>query len=122
MKKLDQFVNLYSVSKTLRFKAIPVGKTQENIAVKRLLEEDEERAEKYKKAKKIIDKYHIAFIEESLSKVKLVGLDEYYPLFNKKEKDDSDKQQLKELEGNLRKQVVDAFRSDKAYDLLFDKK
>ncbi len=47
MKKIDNFVNVYSVSKTLRFKAVPIGKTEENIRIKRLIEEDEERAENY---------------------------------------------------------------------------
>ena len=43
MKKIDKFIGINSVSKTLRFRAIPVGKTLENIEKKRILFEDEER-------------------------------------------------------------------------------
>lgn len=53
MKKIEQLTSCYDVSKTLRFKAIPVGKTQENIDVKNLIEEDEQRAESYKIVKKM---------------------------------------------------------------------
>lgn len=121
MKKIDNFVNLYSVSKTLRFKAIPVGKTQDNIESKRLLEEDEDRANKYKKAKKIIDRYHIVFIDRVLQDIKLTGLDEYIDIFVKKEKTDVDKKNKKEHEARLRKQIADAFKKDSEYKKLFDK-
>ena len=121
MKKIDNFVNLYSVSKTLRFKAIPVGKTQENIEIKRLIEEDEERAEQYKRAKKIMDRYHRDFIDRVLSAVSLNGLDVYVELFNKKDKNDSDNKKLEEVEASLRKQISNTLKGDKDFKKMFDK-
>lgn len=40
MKNTFRFTNLYPVSKTLRFKLIPIGKTLENIKESGILEED----------------------------------------------------------------------------------
>ena len=62
---LDQFVGLYPLSKTLRFELKPVGKTLDNIISSGLLEEDEHRADSYKKVKKLIDEYHKSFIDIS---------------------------------------------------------
>ena len=45
--KLEDFTNLYSLSKTLRFELRPIGKTRENIENGGLLRQDEDRAEKY---------------------------------------------------------------------------
>ena len=121
MRKTDNFVNLYSVSKTLRFKAIPVGKTQENIEIKRLIEEDEERAKKYKCAKKIMDRYHRDFIDRVLSNICLEGLDEYAELFYKKDRNDADKSRLTNIEEILRKQISNALKNDKEFPKMFDK-
>lgn len=121
MRKIDSFINLYSVSKTLRFKAIPVGKTQKNIDIKRLIEEDEERAEKYKKAKIIIDRYHIAFIDRVLDKLELSDLTDYVVLYNKRDKSDDDKNKMTEYEASFRKQIADSFKQDKEYKQLFEK-
>ena len=121
MRKIDSFTNLYSVSKTLRFKAIPVGKTQENIEIKRLIEEDEERAEKYKKAKKIIDRYHIVFIDRILDKLELSDISDYVALYNKKDKSDDEKNMMSEYEISFRKQISESFKQDKEYKKLFEK-
>lgn len=121
MKKIDNFINRYSVSKTLRFKVIPVGKTQENIEAKCLLMEDEERAELYKKAKKIIDSYHKEFIEKVLDRVSIKGLDDYVVLYRKKEKNDNEKKKIKEFEADFRKQIASEFSKDELYKKLFDK-
>lgn len=67
MKKIDNFTNQYSLSKTLRFSLKPVGKTEENFNNALLLEKDKERAQKYDKVKKYIDRYHKHFIDEILS-------------------------------------------------------
>ena len=74
----DSFTNQYSVSKTLRFELKPEGKTKELIRqikeerdfdspLAPLILEDEQKAEAYKKAKKIIDDYHRDFIKEALN-------------------------------------------------------
>ena len=71
MKKIDECVGKYSVSKTLRFRAIPVGKTLENIQEKQLIQEDEYRASQFKDVKKLMDRYHAAFVERVLANVTL---------------------------------------------------
>ncbi len=62
----EQFVNHYSLSKTLRFSLIPVGKTEDNFNQKLLLEKDKQRAEDYEKVKDYIDRFHINYIESVL--------------------------------------------------------
>ena len=54
MNIYENFTNMYQVNKTIRMGLKPICKTDENIA--KFLEEDKERSEKYKIAKKIIDK------------------------------------------------------------------
>lgn len=41
MKKIDSFTNLYSVTKTLRFGLLPIGKTSENFEKNQVLLQDE---------------------------------------------------------------------------------
>ena len=53
--EMEKFTNLYSLSKTLRFELIPKGKTLENIEKNNFLQQDSDRAEKYKEVKKKID-------------------------------------------------------------------
>jgi CRISPR-associated protein Cpf1 len=68
----SKFTNKYSLSKTLRFELKPVGKTKQNIESAGFLESDEKMSDEYVEIKKIIDRYHKAFIERvfifSLSK------------------------------------------------------
>ncbi len=64
---LSNFKNLYPLSKTLRFELKPVGKTLEHIEKNGILKQDDDRAESYKKVKKIIDEYHKKFIDDSLA-------------------------------------------------------
>ena len=125
MKKIDNFVNLYPVTKTLRFKLIPVGRTKENFDKNKLLDVDKERAENYKRAKLIIDKYYNEFINNCLNnfkfKVNPDNLKDYYEVLNseldKKEKDIK----LKELQSNLRKEIVSSFSNTESKKLIFDK-
>lgn len=73
---------MYQVNKTIRMGLEPIGKTCENIA--KFLEEDKERSDKYKIAKKIIDKENRAFIEDRLKDFSISGLDEYLELLKQK--------------------------------------
>jgi len=47
MKKIDCFINQYSLNKTLRFKLIPYGSTLDNFKARNILEQDRELAESY---------------------------------------------------------------------------
>jgi len=122
MKKIDNFVGCYPVSKTLRFKAIPIGKTQENIEKKRLVEEDEVRAKDYKAVKKLIDRYHREFIEGVLDNVKLDGLEEYYMLFNKSDREESDNKKIEIMEERFRRVISKSFKNNEEYKKIFSKK
>ncbi len=125
MKKIDNFVNVYPVTKTLRFKLIPVGKTKENFDKEKLLDADKEMAENYKKAKVIIDKYYNEFINNCLNnfnfKSKPDNLKTYYEIWNseidKKEKINK----IKELQGDLRKEIVSAFSNTETKKNIYDK-
>lgn len=118
--KLHQFTGLYPVQKTLRFELKPVPKTLENIQSSGLLETDEHRAESYGKVKKIIDRYHKAYIERVLSSFKLryenIGkgnsLEEYYALYQIRTKTDAQKKEFATIQDNLRKQIANALADD----------
>ena len=98
--KIDSFINRYSLSKTLQFSLIPVGETEENFVIKKLLEEDEERAENYKKAKRIIDDFHKAFIDEALSQPMIIDVNDYAELYYRSNKTDKDKKLLNHWKKN----------------------
>ncbi|MGB2172131.1 MAG: hypothetical protein ACPH03_06780, partial [Flavobacteriaceae bacterium] len=112
-----EFTHVYPVQKTLRFALKPMGKTIENIQNFRnekqqnLLAEDEERALKYKQAKKIIDEYHKAHIHNRLSCFEfpiedLERFKEAYSNFKRDNKDDEYKKALNREQDNLRKKVA----------------
>lgn len=107
---LSDFTNQYSLSKTLRFELIPIGKTKQFIEEKELLNQDEERAEDYKLLKKIIDEYHKGFIEEALKNFQLSNLSDYLTFYMKKEKDETEKKGFKTLKDKLRKQIAESLR------------
>lgn len=129
MEEFNQFTGLYPLSKTLRFELKPVGKTLENIVKHGLLEEDKHRADSYDKVKRIIDEYHKAFIDDALSDFKLGDgnskkdktLDQYFVLYNKREKDENDKNVFSEIQKNLRKQIVDRLTGSEKYKNIFKK-
>lgn len=120
-KMIDSFTNRYSLSKTLRFKLIPVGKTEENFEAKQLLEQDEKRAESYKKVKAYMDRYHKAYIESVLSGFVLNGVKEYAELYYKSGKTDAELNLLEKAEEKMRKQIAGALKSDERYSLLSKK-
>ena len=119
MKKITQFKRKNSLSKTIRMRLIPEGKTEENLNKKLLIEVDEERAENYKKVKKYIDEYHRAFIDDVLSVVELEGLSEYADAYYVSYKDAVITKKMEELETDFRKQIAKAFTSDVRYVKLF---
>lgn len=129
MKTKNDFTRLYSLSKTLRFKLIPVGKTLEHILASGLLEQDEHRAESYVRVKEIIDNYHKAFIEKVLSDCKLHyedrrskdSLEEYYTYYMIGNRNEEQKKVLSEIQEKLRKQIVGCLTADTAYKRI-DKK
>lgn len=108
-KLFDNFTNQYQLSKTLRFELVPQGETEKFIKEKGLLKQDEDRADDYKKVKKLIDEYHKKFINKALTGLRLEGLEEYKKLYEKKDKDDNDKKKLEDLQTFLREKIVVRF-------------
>ena len=51
--KFQDFTHLYPLSKTLRFELKPIGKTLDHIESKNFLHQDKQRAEDYKKVKRM---------------------------------------------------------------------
>lgn len=121
MKKINSFVNKYPLSKTLRFSLIPIGKTEENFTNAQLLEKDKDRAEKYERVKKYIDRYHKYFINEKLSELRLDGISEYAELYFKHDKTDKDLKNMVSAEEKLRKSIANAFSKDIRFNSLFKK-
>lgn len=117
----ENFTNQYQLSKTLRFELKPVGKTMQYIQERGLLNEDEERAEDYKKVKKIIDDYHKEFMHNALSGIKLEGLEEFERMYFLPSKDDKTQKEFKKLQEALRKQIASAFKAHPAFKNLFVK-
>lgn len=129
MNTLHKFTGLYPLTKTLRFELKPIGKTLEYIEKNKLLATDKDRAESYVIVKKIIDRYHKQFIEDSLRDCKLKynnegkkdSLEEYSYYYKLKNRDDRQKD-FEEIQKNLRKQIVSSFKKHEKYNNLFGKK
>ena len=109
----EKFINKYQVSKTLRFELIPQGNTLENIKKNGILDEDEHRAESYKIVKEIIDRYHKAFIEDTLSEFYLQGLDVYYDYYTRIRKTEEEIKAFEECQANRLVEGSCSYRSDR---------
>lgn len=128
-RKFDDFIHLYSLSKTLRFEARPIGDTLRNFKKNGLLERDKHRAESYVKVKKLIDEYHKVFIDRVLNgsvlnyvnKGKYDSLTEYYDLYSVPRKDEASQKHFKAIQQHLRQQIVKKLTDDKDYKHLFGK-
>ena len=123
---MDLYCNLhkkYDLSKTLRFELKPVGNTLKNIEASGFLEKDEKRAVSYKEVKKYCDEYHKFFIEKVLKNYVLPSelLNRYEELFNKENKDLDVRNELKDIETKLRKDISNRFKSDEEFKGLFSK-
>ncbi len=121
MKKIDKFINFYSVPKTLRFSLLPIGRTEENFNKKLLLEEDKKRAIEYDKVKSYIDRCHKQHIESVLSKVFIDGIKEYADLYYKTNKNDKDIKSMKNAEAAMRKTIAKALTNNQTYKSIFSK-
>ena len=117
----NQFSNLYSLSKTLRFSLDPRGKTLENILKNGLLDQDEKRADDYKRVKALMDEYHKHFIETALTGFELDAkeLEEYYTLYRLSGKDEKQKKRFDKVQTELREQIAKRMTSDSSYKALF---
>lgn len=120
---MKNFTNQYQLSKTLRFELIPQGKTLDFIQEKGFLTQDEQRAESYKKAKKIIDEFHKKFIDNCLNNVSLPEIEILLneSLYFKTNKEEKEKKELENLQKKFRKIIADGFTKNDEYKRLFGK-
>lgn len=121
MKKLNSFTNKYSLSKTLRFSLIPVGKTEDYFNDRLLLEEDEERAIAYERVKKYIDRYHKFFIDNVLDGIILDNVQKYAALYNKQNKSEKETAEMEKEAALMCKFISKSFTSNTMYKTIFSK-
>lgn len=128
MNSLKDFTNLYPLSKTLRFRLEPQGKTLEHIQNYQIIENDERRSKEYKKMKEFMDDYHRAFIDKILDTMVLRyddegkndSLQEFLQLYSDSSIQDRN-ELLDKCQDNLRKSIAEAFRNDENFGKLFKK-
>lgn len=114
MKTFKDFERQYPTQKVIRCELTSIGKTGENLKRSGLLEQDQHRAESYKKVKKIIDRYHKAYIDSALSDFhfkyeddgKKDSLSEFFHYYHLGNGDEKRAEILKAISANLRKQIV----------------
>ncbi len=116
-KSLENFTNLYSLSKTLRFELKPVGKTIENIKNGHFLESDKQKADDYKDVKIIIDNYHKYFIDDVLKDASFnwTALEKELVAYSKDKTDDL---KLFTEQKKLREEILKLFTNDKRFKVL----
>lgn len=129
----EQFTHLYPLSKTLRFELRPVGATLAKIKEGGFLENDNHRAESYKKVKKLIDEYHKHFIEQALGDFSLTEnetegskclnsyLETYIQLYRSSRIEDAEKKAFKKVQAEMRKLIAKTLKGSEAYKRFFKK-
>jgi len=122
----DEFTNLYSLQKTLRFELKPLGKTKEFIEKKGLVEEDEEREKEFNQVKKIMDDYYREFIEICLSEIKIEtedieALERVYNGLKKDTKNQTLREEYTKYQKDLRAKIYDKIKKIKNFGVLFGK-
>ena len=114
---MEQFTNLYQLSKTLRFELIPTDETKGIILQrnrdrkKSLLDSDKERATKFLIAKQVIDRFHRAFIDRVLNDI---GEDEKFRKYLLSHESKEEKNKWREV-------ISKSLTSDADYDLVFSR-
>ena len=121
MSKYEQFINQYPLSKTLRFRLIPQGETEQMLRLRKMIETDQKRAEEAVLVKKMIDRYHKAFIDKCLAELNLQGVEEYADLYLITQKSDEQFEAMDELASDMKKQISHCFTSQLEFKSLFGK-
>ena len=121
MTQLNNFTGLFPLSKTLRFEAVPMLNTYDNIL--RLLGQDNSRAKSCQKVKKLIDEYHKQYISDILSSFRFEDdeLKRYYELYTSKVSDSAKTIEFKKLKEKMRKGIHDSLTRTDKYKRIFKK-
>lgn len=121
MTKINQLTNLYEMQKTLRFNLAPVGETESFLNERLMVQNDERRAEAAALVKEYMNRYHKCFIESVLSSITLTDIDRYADLYFKVGKDDTDREEMNELEETLCTAIASKFQKHPNYEKMFGK-
>lgn len=118
----SEMINLYQLSKTLRFELQPIGKTKEYFE-KYVFDNDERKAKAYPFVKKYLDEVHKIFIDECLEKIDRISLEEKLEEYLIAVTDnDYDSEKLEKIKAAMRKIISETFTKDKRYkDMLGEK-
>ena len=121
MTQFNNFTGLFPLSKTLRFEAVPMLSTYDNIHY--LLEQDNSRAKSSQKVKELIDEYHKQYISDILSSFRFKDdeLKRYYELYTSKVSDSTKTVEFKKLKENMRKGIHDSLTRTDKYKRIFKK-
>lgn len=111
----ERLTKQYSISKTIRNELIPIGKTLDNIRHNNIIESDELRKKHYKRVKEIMDDYHEKIINDALSHIKLVRLDDAANIYLDGIKDASSVDSFVKLQGELRTEISKKLQSHKDF-------
>lgn len=115
MPKLSEFNVKFRKQITLRNELIPVGNTLFNIQKNKIISKDQELADKYEKAKLILDDFYRYFINTALSDIKLDWSDLADALLSNNG--------LKKIQSEKRKQIIDCFtKTSLEFENKFEKK
>ena len=115
--KINDYINCYSTSKTLRFKLTPEYETEKNLLGKGFLDRDEARAKDYDLMKKVIDKYHKHFIDKALEGFKFDLLQDYAEAFYS-QAEDRDESTFDEIKKKMCKDLCVLFGSQEEFKLI----
>ena len=120
MKEIKELTGLYSLSKTIGVELKPDDNTEELIEAKKLIEQDDQRAEDYKIVKDIIDRYHKDFIDKCLNcvKIKKDDLEKYVSLAENSNREAVDFDNIKT---KMRNQITESFKKNPLFVGLFKK-
>lgn len=121
--KFEEFTGLFPLSKTLRFEAVPMLNTCDNINKRLLLKQDKDRAESYQKVKKLIDEYHKQYISNVLSDFHFDNGDlyKYLELYKGKTSNPVKNDEFAKLKIKMRKDILDVFKKTDEYKRIFKK-
>lgn len=111
MAHLSDFTNKYQVSRTLKFKLIPIGRTEEFITRAQIIENDETRSNDYKVVKGFIDQCHKKFIDDVLSGIELDidKVEKLYEIYIGNGDGAKRRKGIKDGQAALRKDISDIF-------------
>ncbi|MCL1891525.1 MAG: type V CRISPR-associated protein Cas12a/Cpf1 [Coriobacteriia bacterium] len=129
MKKesFERFVGVYPMSKTLKNRLIPVGRTEEFIRQRDIISQDEQRARDYEFIKERIDSFHAELIEDVLGDqnncLDWIGLAEAIAAHKqpKSENKVESAARVTAEQATMRKAIINLFLARPDFKLLFKK-